>query len=82
MPEKHVASYLPSAFARPDNERVFLGARWLLLFDRIRNTVLSDQPLPRRWIDQSHVDEAAMLPTELLKSSVRNERIDQLQLSI
>lgn len=76
VPKINIACYLSSAFACPDNERVFLSTSQLLLFDGIRNSVLADQPLPGRCVDQGHVDETAMLPAELLKSSIRNKRID------
>lgn len=78
----NITRYLPSAIACPYDDGVFLSAGELLLFGRIRDTTLTDQPLPCRGVDQGHVDEAPMLPAELLKGSVRNKRIDQPQLSI
>ena len=40
VPEIDIASYLSSAFARPNDERVLLSAWQLLLFDMVRNAVL------------------------------------------
>jgi hypothetical protein len=77
-----VAGDFPSAFAGSYDERVLLGARQFLFFNMVRNAILTNQPFPRRRIDQSHADEAAVLPAELLEGSIRDECIDQLQLSI
>jgi hypothetical protein len=81
MPEIDIASYFPSAFACPDDERVLLSTRYFLLFDRIRNSVFTDQPLPRRAVDEGHVDCVPILSAELLKGSVGNKCIYQFQLS-
>lgn len=82
MSKVDITRYLPSAFACPYDDSVFLSAGEFVLFDRIRDTTLTDQPLPRRGVDQGYVDEAPMLPAELLKGCIRNKRIDQLQVSI
>jgi len=74
-----VARYLPATFARAYDQRVFLSARQLILFERNRSTVLPDQLLPGGGIDQGHGDEAPMLPAELLECSISDKCIHQLQ---
>jgi len=71
----------PSAFAHPYDECVFLRARQVLLFDRISNAVLTDQPLSRRGIDQGHIDGVPMFPAELFESPVGHKRVHKFQLS-
>jgi len=79
MPEIHIASNLPSTFARPDYKRVLLSARQVLLVDRISNAVLFHQPVPRRGLDQGHVDGAPMPSADLFKFKcpVGDKRIHQ-----
>jgi hypothetical protein len=80
MPEIDIPRYLPPALARSDDESVLLRARYFSVLDAIWCTVLSDQPFPRRGIDQREIDGCAVLAAELLESPVSHEGIDEFKL--
>ena len=75
MPEICVAGYLPSAPTGSDRQDILLNSKdtpaacsgW-------RNTVFTHQPFCSLRIDQRHIHLVTVLPAEIFKCPVSNER--------
>ena len=77
--KKDISRDLPSTPACSDHQSVLLSTRECTNGAAFGNTVLAYQPFRSGGIDERHVDFITVLSAELLKRSVRDERIEYLQ---